>query len=96
LLFLGRGYEALFDRFEMLLALTYADLRNTDWGPPGRFAWKHSNRVADSPYNELLAEITREGNAWAPLKAGLFQGSKDRALEIANAYQARLDKLSWW
>ena len=41
LLFLGRTYDRHFDRFEILLALTYADETEHHWGPPGRFAWKH-------------------------------------------------------
>jgi hypothetical protein len=45
LLYLGRGYEATFDRYEVLAALVYVDLQKqrghgTAWGPPGRFAWK--------------------------------------------------------
>jgi len=41
-LFLGRTYESTFDRFEILLALTFADIREPKrggdvWGPPGRF-----------------------------------------------------------
>ena len=38
LLFLGRAYDRHFDRFEILLALTYADATECTWGPPGRFA----------------------------------------------------------
>ena len=40
LLFLGRTYDRHFDRFEIFLALTYADSTDGAWGPPGRFAWK--------------------------------------------------------
>ena len=44
LLFLGRSYEELFDRFEIFYALTYVDLEDRKghhlWGPPGRFGWK--------------------------------------------------------
>ena len=34
LLFLGRMYDRHFDRFEIFLALTYADATEGDWGPP--------------------------------------------------------------
>ena len=48
LLFLGKSYEAMFDRFEIMLALVHADLlsqsANHVWGPFGRFAWKHRGR----------------------------------------------------
>ena len=57
-LFLGRSYEALFDEFEILMALTYADLCDEDpeahvWGPPGRFAWKERGRSEDPVFSNL-------------------------------------------
>ena len=66
LLFLGRSYDTHFDRFEILLALTYADVTDRSWGPPGRFAWKHNNWGRRSPYVELMAEAERLGNDWPP------------------------------
>lgn len=99
LLFLGKSYERLFDRFEMLLALVYADLRKSSlglWGPPGRFAWKHRERLEASPFNKLIEEAQQQGNNWAPLRAGLFNSSLDQFLEVATAYKKILDKLGWW
>ena len=97
LLFLGKSYEASFDRFEMFFALVYADLAGRDWGPPGRFAWKHSNRGHDaSPFVELLDEATTGGPTWTPSKAGLFGGSLDRFQNAAQQYLELLNKLSWW
>ena len=96
LLFLGRAYDTHFDRFEILLALTYADVRDSDWGPPGRFAWKHSNRGRGSPYAELMAEAARLGNNWPPTRAGLFGGSTERFVEVAERYKQLLDQLHWW
>jgi len=98
LLFLGSEYESLFDRFEMLLALTYADqLTQTGdrvWGPFGRFAWKYRNRSLN-PYTQLLAEAERQKADWPPIQAGLFSGSYDRFEEIASAYRQVLDNLPW-
>lgn len=97
LLFLGRNYESLFDRFEIFLALIYADTMNRDWGPPGRFAWKYSSPIrAENPFTALIEEAGKYGDKWAPLKAGFFQGSYKRFQEIADSYKKRLDKLSWW
>ena len=95
LLFLGRAYDTHFDRFEILLALTYADVRDSDWGPPGRFAWKHNNRGRGSPYVELVAEAARLGNDWPPTKAGLFGGSTERFAEVAERYKQLLDQVHW-
>ena len=96
LLFLGRGYDHHFDRFEMLLALTYADATEYHWGPPGRFAWKHSNQTRRSPYVALMEEATRMGDNWPPVKAGLFRGSTQRFLDIAGEYKQLLDRIGWW
>ena len=96
LLFLGRGYDHHFDRFEMLLALTYADATEYHWGPPGRFAWKHSNQTRRSPYVALMEEATRMGDNWPPVKAGLFRGSTQRFLDVAGEYKQLLDRIGWW
>jgi hypothetical protein len=49
LFFLGNSYEAMFDRFEMLLTLVIADLQKVKgervWTPVGRFALKHRNKA---------------------------------------------------
>ena len=78
----------------MLLALTYADATEGHWGPPGRFAWKH-NRSHKGPYVELLEEASKMGNNWPPTKAGLFRASTKRFLDVAEAYQNRMDRAGW-
>jgi hypothetical protein len=93
-LFLGGSYEALFDRFEVFLALAYADFTNVKpqdhfWGPPGRFAWKH--RHQESPVIRLMEEAQRSGSSWPPVAAGLFGGRPERFLEVANGYRSILD-----
>jgi len=96
LLFLGRSYESLFDRFEIFLALIYADTTDHDWGPPGRFAWKYRSLHTENPYAELIEEARKDGDMWAPLKAGFFQGSYESFRKIADSYKGKLDKLPWW
>ena len=95
LLFLGLAYDDHFDRFEMLLALTYADATDYQWGPPGRFAWKHFSRTRRSPYVALMEEATKAGDNWPPVKAGLFRGSTQRFLDVAGEYKQWLDSLHW-
>lgn len=91
LLFLGNSYEDLFDRFEMLYALTYADAENEElpsiWAPPGRFAWKGRHGISRDPYSALTTEAREQGPSWAPLGVGMFRGSLDRFNEIATAYR---------
>jgi hypothetical protein len=97
---LGETYELLFDQFEILLALVFADMTTGTpidhvWGPPGRFAWKHS-RGDVSPYNQLVDEAKLADKNWGPMKAGLFQASPQRFSEIASAYGQAISRLGWW
>ena len=94
LLFLGRTYDQHFDRFEIILALTYAEDTEHSWGPPGRFAWKH-RRGHSSPYAELMEEARRMGDNWPPTTAGLFKGSTERFLEVAAEYKRLLEQRHW-
>jgi len=102
-LLLGREYEVLFDKFEILLALVFADQRGTGltghvWGPPGRFAWKHRNSRGglDSPYVAFVADAAQHGTNWGALKAGFFDGSIDRFKEISSGYIQLLNNLGWF
>ena len=57
ILFVGNRYEALFDRFELFYALSYADYSDGTWGHPGRFAWKYFGRGGENnPFTALLDE----------------------------------------
>jgi hypothetical protein len=100
LLFLGKSYEELFDRFEIFYALTYADIEDTKghhfWGPPGRFGWKASRGQYGNPYAELLDEAGRAGDDWAPLHSGFFGGSIERFKAVAQKYNTELlSRLGW-
>ena len=101
LLALGSTYEDLFDQFEILFALVYADASEKTsrhlWGPPGRFGWKHKRGHGRSPYEELLQEQAQLGEEWPPLKAGFFAGSSDRFVDVASRYRDELlNKLPWY
>lgn len=93
-LYLGSSYEELFDEFEILLALLYAmhDGRSGDWAPAGRFGWKH--RRGGDPYGHMVKDIQQQGDAWPPIRAGLFASSKD-LLSTAETYQSRLARFGW-
>jgi hypothetical protein len=98
LLFLGLGCEQLFDRYEILKLLTYADVTDGGWGPIGRFGWKMANRMGqgeDNPYAELRAEAAQLGDQWGPIKAGLFRGSYKRfehtAVKVEKELLSRLN-----
>ena len=101
LLFLGNSYETMFDRFEIFLALAFADLDNRElsnlWGPPGRFAYKHRRRGSEAgPYSEIINEAKSHGDNWAPLKAGFFGGSYKRFDEISTEYAKLISRIGWF
>ena len=100
LLFLGRDYEQMFDRFEVFLALVYAELEynpdNRVWGPLGRFGWKYRSRGrAGNVYSEIVKEANTFKSEWPPLKAGLFSGSIDRFLEVSTKFEELMKGLNW-
>lgn len=99
LLFIGKNYERSFDEFEVLLALISADIRNQNqgwfWGPIGRFGWKQRNHT-HPPLTRVIEEAKANGDAWLPIKSGLFGGSFQRFSEVADEFQKTVTKLNWW
>jgi hypothetical protein len=102
LLFLGRTFEPLFDRFEVFMGLVYADLRRERyptrhiWGPVGRFGWKANRGYGSNPLSELLAEAAGAKEGWAPLRAGFFGGSYERFQAVADGYRGLINQLPWF
>ena len=95
-LFLGRRYEDYFDDFEVFVAFSYTYETERGWGPPGRFAWKHSSRGhEESPYARLLNEAKLKNESWEPFRIGLFAGLEGRFQEQTEAYGERLNNLGW-
>jgi hypothetical protein len=90
-------YDDLFDQYEILSALTCADLLEASGSGPrsllGRFSWKHSR--GDGPFKLMLEDAAQFGDAWPPLKTGLFKGSHARFAEIARTVSERVGRLGW-
>ena len=88
-LFLGRDYEQMFDKFEVFLALVCADLTeqqyNNFWGPPGRFKNKYRNSLSD-PLTQIVEEAKEKKADWEPLKHGFFGGSYEKFEIIVQEY----------
>ena len=91
-------YEKTFDRFEYLSALVHGDILHKMgreiWGAPGPFVWKHHSGRG-SILREIEDELNKEGGNWAPLKAGLFDGSKDKIREIKQGIDELMSKIRW-
>ena len=100
LLFVGKDYERMFDQFEVLLGLTYADVTHQEgdriWGPIGRFGWKISGFGSrEDPLKSIVEEVSLHKDDSLLLKAGLFGGSFSRFEEIASGYRHLLSELRW-
>lgn len=95
LLFLGKSYDEFFDKFEVLFALEYAHITGDDWGPIGRYGWKHNSIQYQSPLELIIDEADKKGEDWGPIEAGLFDGSFDDFQESAESINQLLDDLSW-
>jgi hypothetical protein len=79
-------YTRMFDRYEYLQSMVYADQEPEDefasaWVPVGSFLWRDRDpRTGLIP--RLRTEIESAGAAWLMLSAGFFRGSVDRALSL--------------
>lgn len=97
-LFVGRGYEAAFDEFEVLLAIAVAHHRRLEgadvWGPIGRFGWKLRNGRS-SPLSSVVSRIKSERSDWMPLQSGIFAGEFPEVLKSAEEYAALVSGLNW-
>jgi hypothetical protein len=86
----------------MILALTFADLRDDDlnrhvWDPPGRFAWKERGFFSQDPvFTKFVNRVEALGQNWEPLKFGFFRGSAERFAAVAEAYKKLLARINWF
>lgn len=87
------------DRLEVLFALHDIDhhliIGSTSFGVLyGRFAARHD----DSAYNALFEEAARDGEAWAPLKGGMFGGEIVRFEQAKAIFMEKLVQNAnrWW
>lgn len=92
LLFLRFAYERHFDRFELLAALTFTDIKNPSSDGsiltiPGRFVYKSEHQ--SNPYTTLLGEAEVAGTDWSLLASGLFGGSLVRLRAAVEGYRQK-------
>jgi hypothetical protein len=96
-LFLGRSYQDLFDQFEIMLALVYADLKpgafSPYWGPPGRFAYEERSLIGRKPFTAFVESVRAQGQAWPGFAAGFFNGSLTRFEEVAQGYATLIQEI---
>lgn len=96
----GKKYETFFDKFEVILALEHSNINQNEntgsWGPPGRFSWKNKRETGSNPLHELIAEGQKQKENWPLVKAGLFNGSFERFVEISSQYEKYISSFGWW
>lgn len=95
----------VFDRFEYLLSLAYADLAQGDtvgesaWASAGSYAWRHRHDRGEGSFWHAIEVEAREAPApfgWEFLRGPLFGGSLDRFLKVKTAVDAYLRSLPIW
>jgi hypothetical protein len=70
-------YSDVFDRFEIMIGLLFADSHETWPGAPtGRFAWRR--RDGQGMLEVIRQEENAAADAWPPYRAGFFGSSRDR------------------
>ncbi len=95
IIFTGNSYEDLFDRYELFQMFVYADLLNCEFGPWGRFAWKHV-QVRSSLVKDFIEEAQKEGDEWPPIQAGLFKQDIKRFNEMSKILLPGLKRSSFF
>jgi hypothetical protein len=96
LVFDDATYERVFDRFECLLGLVFADLNRGNgesaWAPVGRFGWRAHYGVGN--WVAIGAELDKQGERWPLLIGGAFDASADRMRASAMAYFAHAQRVA--
>ncbi len=101
LLFQGKEYEHIFDEFEVIFSLEFANFFEKHyqriWSPVGRFGWKHKSLGStDSPLVNIVSQANKAKDSWEPIVAGMFDGSYKRFKEVADQYIEFADKLPFY
>jgi hypothetical protein len=91
LFFLGRDYEACFDRFEIILSLAVGAYRTRldrdFWAPLGRFAWKARSDYEHSPLQVALQEAESSTGYWPAFVSDVFPGGWDKCEAALDALE---------
>lgn len=97
LLLIDADYEAAFEEFEVLMSLEHAEQAgaagSSGWAPIGRFAWKFAPGDGASPFHRVVADAKHQGGRWPPVEAGLFQGSIDRFVKVAEEVELQIRRV---
>ncbi|MFE9784992.1 toll/interleukin-1 receptor domain-containing protein [Nocardia salmonicida] len=99
-------YGSQFDRTEAMLGIISQDAANVAAGDHPDRAWRRQSlwfgrsayrfRRYRNPVEDFAGEILAQGTEWAPLRAGLFGGSFERADTAIAEYNAQLKRFNYF
>jgi hypothetical protein len=93
-------YTYIFDKLEILIALSYAHLDEHSaewyWAPPGAFGYRHQNR--DRILREIEESISKLKNESPFVKSGIFGETAEGCTGGLAAFKNFIAKIasSWW
>lgn len=98
-------YEREFDRAEVMLGIVDQDIETQHYAEHpnaeflarsrwfGRSTWRVGQRLSN-PLATIQHHMQRQGDAWPPLKAGLFGNDLARARETVDRFEADFNKVA--
>lgn len=99
----AEDYDTAFDSAEVILGLVDQDLLNVRHGPDhqrqwldgshwlGRSTWR--SRRHENPLDEFAENLSKQYSSCAPLQAGLFDGSYERAKNATEQYRKSFNEM---
>jgi len=86
-------YSLIFDKLEVLIALSYAyhAARDRYWVPAGAYGYRHANRKRI--LSEIRASLDKQGDASPYVKSGIFGHSSAECSEALDAFGEWAQKL---
>lgn len=89
---LERDFESAFDRFELMWCLE--QLHNGEWTHfrPGRYWGTFRSQLKVAQLDDIRREATTANPIWPPLSAGLFNGTPENLLKVADTLVEQLKR----
>ncbi|MDB5160241.1 MAG: hypothetical protein JWO99_504 [Candidatus Saccharibacteria bacterium] len=98
-LFFGKNFDDIFDHWEVLLAMKYADVNITreasykSWVPGGRYLWRE--RLTSQGTLSDMKDMASD-DKWPALKTGMFGGSLSRSIAAYDVVEEFAKQARWF
>lgn len=93
-----QDYEDAFDRFELLVAMTFAAPPARGWVPPGRFMWKDAKArqfKQRTTADKLRVDVNNVAKRWGAIDAGIFRDGAE-ALAALDLVESATIQSHWY